>query len=130
MSGDDIARILFLSILAASFAAVALRRYRGRRADMLKQAAIWAVIILSLTALYTYLDGAKAFRPSHPCITANTISVPRAPDGHYHITMAINGKNLEAIVDTGASDLVLSLDAARKAGIDTDALRFLGAAST
>jgi aspartyl protease family protein len=58
------------------------------------------------------------------------VEVPRAEDGHYYLTLKINGTEVTFIVDTGASGLVLSLEDAGRLGIDEGSLLFLGEAST
>lgn len=46
------------------------------------------------------------------------------------MTAEINGVDINFLVDTGASDLVLSRADAQRVGIDVDALPFLGSANT
>jgi aspartyl protease family protein len=58
------------------------------------------------------------------------ISLPRHGDGHFYMTLSFNGTPIEFLVDTGATDVVLSLEDAQRIGIDTDALSFLGRANT
>ena len=36
------------------------------------------------------------------------IEVPRSNDGHYHLTLDVNGTPVDFMVDTGASGVVLS----------------------
>ncbi len=56
--------------------------------------------------------------------------MPRAPDGHYYLTLEVNGEPVDFVVDTGASDIVLSRDAARRIGIDPERLIYTGRAGT
>lgn len=56
--------------------------------------------------------------------------MPRSPDGHYHLTLDVNGTPLRFIVDTGATDIVLSREDALRVGIDPTTLRFFGRAVT
>ena len=46
------------------------------------------------------------------------------------MTLEVNGTPLRFIVDTGASDIVLSAEDAARAGLDTDRLAFVGVART
>ena len=68
--------------------------------------------------------------PRQSVIGEGTIQVPRAFDGHYYLVLELNGVPVECIVDTGATDVVLTLDDARRIGIDPDSLVFSGSAST
>jgi aspartyl protease family protein len=61
---------------------------------------------------------------------ATVIEVPRERDGHYHMTLGVNGAPIRFIVDTGATDLVLSREDAARAGLDLDELRYFGRAFT
>ena len=45
-------------------------------------------------------------------------------DGHFHIIGAVNGTSVDFLVDTGASDIVLSPDDARSVGLDPRTLDF------
>jgi aspartyl protease family protein len=51
-------------------------------------------------------------------------------NGHYYLEAQVNGVPVTFTVDTGATDLVLSREDARRAGIDPDDLAYLGAADT
>lgn len=51
-----------------------------------------------------------------------SVHVPKARDGHYWVTLYVNGTPLRFIVDTGASHVSLSHEDARAAGLDPDSL--------
>jgi aspartyl protease family protein len=51
-------------------------------------------------------------------------------DGHFYVTMEVNGAPIRFVIDTGASELVLSRADAARAGIDPDGLIFSGRAFT
>ena len=63
-------------------------------------------------------------------VTGETIEVPRAHDGHYYLPVTVNGEPITFLVDTGASQIVLSAQDARRVGIDPDQLNYFGRAST
>jgi aspartyl protease family protein len=56
--------------------------------------------------------------------------VPRAPDGHYYLTLEVAGTPVEFMVDTGATNVVLSRRDAERVGVDLDGLMYLGQAQT
>ncbi len=58
------------------------------------------------------------------------IEVPRSVDGHYYLTVSVNGKPIRFVVDTGATDIVLTRSDAKRAGISENDLKFVGSAST
>ena len=63
-------------------------------------------------------------------MTGGEIEVPRAADGHYYLTLQINGTPIVFMADTGATNMVLSRDDARSVGIDPESLLFTGEAAT
>lgn len=52
------------------------------------------------------------------------VRVPAAHDGHFWVRASVNGHTVRFLVDTGATDVVLSRTTARRVGIDVAALRF------
>ncbi|MFN3286958.1 MAG: TIGR02281 family clan AA aspartic protease [Sphingomonadaceae bacterium] len=56
--------------------------------------------------------------------TGGEVRVPAAPDGHFWVRASVNGQSVRFLVDTGASDVVLSRATARRVGIDVDGLRY------
>ncbi len=52
------------------------------------------------------------------------IRVPIAQDGHYWVTIEVNGVPVLFVVDTGASHISLSYQDARKTGLDPEFLNY------
>lgn len=48
-----------------------------------------------------------------------TVELERSSDGHFYADVEINGATVHALVDTGASGIALSREAARSAGLAT-----------
>jgi aspartyl protease family protein len=46
------------------------------------------------------------------------VRLPRGEGGHYFATAKINGRSIKMMVDTGATNIALSSDAAKKLGIN------------
>lgn len=132
MTGDDFASFLYLSLLAAVIGGYFLLQNRHRLGSMAQQAAIWALIFIGFIAAIGLWEDVRRTGMSQHAVFAETgeIAVPRAPNGHYYVTLDVNGAAVRFIVDTGATDMVLSISDAERAGIDTEALRFHGRALT
>ncbi len=98
----------------------------------LQQAAAWLLIFLLVIAGYGIWQEARPTLPTHQVRVEDTgqIVANRARDGHYHLTLDVNGVPTDFLVDTGATDIVLTRADAAKAGLDVDALRFTGRANT
>ncbi|MGV6848106.1 MAG: retropepsin-like aspartic protease family protein [Marinibacterium sp.] len=132
MNPDQIERLLYLLVLGGALLAVYLVGNRQRFGALLRQAISWALIFLAVLAGYgLWEDVRRTVVPSQSVLTSdNRIMVPRGPDGHYHLTLDVNGAPIHFLVDTGASDIVLTQRDARRAGLDPSGLKYFGRAST
>ena len=55
---------------------------------------------------------------------ASDAEVAKAADGHYWAEAQVNGREVRFLVDTGATDVALTVDDARRLGIDLASLSF------
>lgn len=132
LSGDQIASLTYLLLLGAvlgGYFLVANRRNMGR---MAQQAALWLFIFLgAIVAAGLWMDLRDDLSPRQTALQdAAGVEVPRSVDGHFYLTLDVNGTPVRFVVDTGASDMVLRTEDARRAGIDTAALIYSGRAFT
>jgi aspartyl protease family protein len=129
MDPDTGARTLYLVLLGAFLLFFALRGglALGR---LIRTLAIWALIITGLALAYTVFVEESGGPTASVVVQGEEMVLTRARDGHFHATLEINGEPIRFIVDTGATDLVLSRDDAAAAGVDTAALVYLGRART
>lgn len=132
MSGDDTASLIYLVVLLVAIGSWVFVQNRLSLGKVVQQLAIWAFLFVGVIAIYgLWGDIRQTVRPQQMVLEdQGQVVVPQSPDGHYYLTLKVNGQPLQAMVDTGASDLVLSMEDAARIGIDTDTLRFLGRAST
>ncbi len=132
MTGDDIGNVIYLVLLGAvvgSYFLVSGRKQMGKTAQ---QAAIWGLIFVGVIAGYgLWSDIQRAAAPRQTVYAdERRVEVPRADDGHYYLTLTINDTPINFVVDTGASDMVLTQRDSQRVGIDAADLKFLGQAST
>lgn len=132
MTGDQTASLLYLVLLGSVIAGSLFLSGRQNWGKNLRQAGIWALIFIGVVAVYGLWNDIQSTMVPRQTVFAeeDRIEVPRARDGHYHLSVAVNGTPIRFIVDTGATDIVLSTQDARKVGIDPDELSYAGAAST
>ncbi|MBP1807595.1 retropepsin-like aspartic protease family protein [Rubellimicrobium aerolatum] len=134
MSADDAASLLYLGLLLLLVAGSYLLASRGRMGQVLTQAAIWVLIFLGAIAAFgLWPEIRSAVVPNQQALVTPegaTVTVPRAMNGHYYLTLEVNGAPVVFTVDTGATDMVLSRADARAAGIDPEGLAYLGLAGT
>lgn len=137
MDSDAIARLLYLCLLGGVIGGYFLLSNRHRMGAMAQQAAIWGLIFVGAVAGYglwsdirqDVLPRQAVFSEAGPEGAAH-IEVPRSADGHYYLSLQISGTPVNFIVDTGASDVVLSRDDAQRIGLAPDTLTYLGRAGT
>ncbi len=101
--------------------------------ETLRNLAIWAGIGGLLLIGYAYRDTFSSLGsrlsgellPSQAVEVADGVVEVRAGmGGHFTVTASVNGRPVDFLVDTGASDIVLSPADARRLGYDPDRLSF------
>ncbi|MCA0870050.1 TIGR02281 family clan AA aspartic protease [Seohaeicola saemankumensis] len=132
MDGDSWGRLIYLALLGSVIAFWFFVQNRQTLGKTLQQAMAWVLIFIGVIAVVGLWDDIRTtVRPSLGTVTdSGAIEVPRARDGHFYLTLRINGTPIEFMVDTGASQMVLSEGDAKRAGIDTGDLAFVGRAMT
>lgn len=132
MSSDNIAQLAYLGTLALVLGGAFLLSSKLKLSQTLQMGAIWALIFIGAIAVVGLWDDLQDdLNPSQTRFDGDgTIEIPRSRDGHYYLTLDINGSAIDFIVDTGASDIVLNAADAQTAGLTLDDLVFLGRAAT
>ena len=131
MNGDQIASLAYLGLLLAAVGSwffVSNRKNLGKTAQM---AVIWGLIFLGVIAAKGLWDDIRRTTLPMQAVTVDgQIELPRAPDGHYYAVLEMNNVPVEFVVDTGATQIVLTDTDAKRIGLDPDSLPFLGRAET
>ena len=112
--------------LVLAFIASGIAFSRFSRREALRNVAIWLGIVVVLGAGYVlYQQVGSELAPGYPSQAGPNVMVfTENHDGDFAVIGTVNGATVEFMVDTGASEVVLTPDDARRAGIDVDALRF------
>ena len=104
---------------------------------MAKYAIGWVGIAAVLLLAYAFRDELPGGRlmaelvPHKAQVAGDgTLSVKASNDGHFHLEALVNGAKVRFMVDTGATDIVLSPEDAKRAGFDFDTLVFNRVANT
>jgi aspartyl protease family protein len=128
----DPGRLIYLVLLLLAVGSWVFVHNRQTLGKTVQQLAIWAFIFLGVIASYgLWGDIRSTVLPQQSVLRdQGRVEVPRSPDGHYYLTVEVNGAPVHFMVDTGASEVVLSARDARKAGFDPDALAYTGRAYT
>ena len=131
MDGETIARLGYMGLLLAALGGWVLVEYRGRLGFAARSAAAWGLIVIGIMAGYgLWQDIRTDVAPRQAVMEGGEIRVPRAEDGHYYLTLTIDGTLIQFMADTGASTVVLTDADARRLGIDPATLMYLGEART
>ena len=129
MTGNDYGHLAYLVLLLCVVGGWVFVSNRNV-GQTLRQAAIWALIFAGVAGVAGFVQQSGMARPQQSVLAENVVEVPRGYDGHYRLTLEIDGTPVNFVVDTGASEMVLSREDAERVGIDTERLMYSGSAST
>lgn len=83
----------------------------------LKHATVWLLLALALfLGVQGWQRGQEAQRFSIG--TGGTLQLERGPDGHYHWPGRVNGRDVDFLVDTGATGTTIPAALARELGLE------------
>ncbi|HWD11940.1 TIGR02281 family clan AA aspartic protease [Pseudochrobactrum sp. sp1633] len=142
LANDDFADAAYMSIFGVVVAAGLLGSGIPLN-HMMRNIAIWAVIILGLVTVYQYQYELTniANRVTAGLIPGNaisgnnadgteTVSIGQSANGHFEVNALVNDQRVNFMVDTGASTIVLTQADAEKVGIDISSLSYTNPVST
>lgn len=136
MSNDDFGHFIYLLPIALMIGAgvVGSRVRLGRNLTYL---AIWAVIALIFMVAFVYQDEAKQvgrrvlaeLMPGHSVVLTglngeNEVVIRRTQGGHFAVNAQVDGQRVGMLIDTGASQVTLTYEDARRAGLKPETLKF------
>lgn len=135
LTDDQIARLVYLVLILVSVGSYAVVATRGRILTFVRHLLLWGVVFVGAAAAYGLWDTLSLQTVAVETPNGDGLVLRRSFDGQYHLTLDVTGPNgavtpVSFIVDTGASEMVLTQRDATKLGFDVAALNFLGVAST
>ena len=132
MTGHEYGRLAYLGLLALALVLWFFFRDRTRMGLKLQYLGVWALILLgAIAAVGLWGDIRQTVMPQQAVFAEDgRVALPRAPDGHYYVSLDLNGVPTRFVVDTGATGMVLSRNDAERAGLTPDQLIFRGQANT
>lgn len=124
-------RLVYLCLFIVLMATGSGMARRMTLTQGVRDAMVWLAIIAVLVLGYSMrgeLRGSRfmaALMPSRIHASDDGgLSIDMAQDGHFHMEIEVNGTAIDFMVDTGASDIVLSPDDARRAGYEIETLNY------
>lgn len=111
---------------------IALVLFRQRFSHALESILIWLAVATLLILGYTYRFelrdvGERVLAELMPGRTASrgqVVEVARGSGGSFSVTMQVNGARVPMVLDTGASAVILTHEAARAAGLPLEVLTY------
>lgn len=136
LSSDQIAQFVYLVLLGTvlgSYALVAMRRQLGQFIRMLL---LWGLLFVGVMAGWGLWQSVMVPSFTVQQTGEEAIDLRRGRDGAYRLTLEVTGREgmapqpIHFIVDTGATDIVLTREDAVALGFTDDDLAYLGTART
>ncbi|MBN8919991.1 MAG: TIGR02281 family clan AA aspartic protease [Rhizobiales bacterium] len=92
----------------------------------------WALIGLLLFAGYTYRHDLKRVSdqliaqliPGKAAVRGHTVEIVRTRSGEFQVGVQVNGARVSTVLDTGASSVVLTQEAAKAIGLPLEVLNY------
>jgi aspartyl protease family protein len=128
----DIGSLLLKVALLVFVGGLVLVAFRERLGKAVEALLFWAVVGLLLVVGYSYRfelrdagDRVLAeLMPGHVVSHGHTAEVVRGNGGDFALTAKINGVKIPMVLDTGASSVMLTQEAAQAAGLPTEMLKY------
>ena len=132
LTSGDFASLLVSVAWLVLITGVLIALFRDRLTKALEAAVLWIVIALLLMLGYTYrfqlhdiADQVMAeLIPGRIADSGRTVALARAQSSDFQITTDINGHSIPMILDTGASSVVLTNEAAKAVGLPVEVIKY------
>lgn len=123
--------LVYLGILASAIIMGVTSNPEIRWQGQLRYGLIWLAILMTLVVGYSYKDvflnsrvGAELFPHIAQSGAGGEIQLKRREDGHFYMEIYVNNQPVLFMIDTGASDIVLTPGDAKRTGINPERLVF------
>jgi aspartyl protease family protein len=132
LSTDAFAGLVWKGVLVVFLAGAIIAMFRGRLAQALQAALIWLGIALVLALGYAYRFelrdvGERVLSeliPGYATSRSHVVELARGSGGGFPVRAQINGARISMVLDTGASAVVLTQEAAKAAGLPIEVLSY------
>ena len=135
VAGLDTHQFASLTIYAALlifFGGFVVAMFRHRFREALEAALFWVVIALFLAVGYSYRAELREVGerimaelvPGRPAVRGMMVEIARGRGGEFRVATQVNGAHVPMVLDTGASAVVLTYDAAKAAGLPLEMLAY------
>jgi aspartyl protease family protein len=134
----DVASLVVKIALAVFVAALVLTLLRKRFSRALETAMLWLAVALLLVVGYGFQSELRdmtdrfsaAYFPAHASARSRVVEITRGGQGNFAVAAHLNTARISMVLDTGASSVVLTQDAAKAAGLPVEVLTYTVAIDT
>lgn len=132
MTADDIGRLAYIVLIGVAVSGWLFADLRRNLRGTMRNLLVWCFIFIGVIGAIGLWDDIRSDVAPRQLVLdgGGRIEIPRAFDGHYYVSLRANGSPVDFVVDTGATDIVLTRPDAERLGIDTNSLAFTGRAGT
>jgi aspartyl protease family protein len=132
LSADDFSSLTVRAVMVVVIGSTVIVLFREELSKALKAALLWTAIALALLVGYTYrfevrevADRVMAeVAPGWAAQKGNTVEIARSRGGDFSVRAQINGARVSMVLDSGASAVVLTQEAAKAAGLPLEVLQY------
>lgn len=135
LTDSEIAQLAYLIVLGTVLGSYLLVANRGRLGTVVRGLILWALLFTGVAAGYGLWQSARLSLAATQVEDRGSVTLARGFDGHFSITLDVTGPDgqvvpIDFVIDTGASEMVLTVADAQKLGYGRNDLVFSGVART
>lgn len=124
--------LVLYTVLLVFVGSAVIAMFRRRWLHALESALLWVVVAVLLMVGYTYrLDLREVSDrvlaeviPGRPAAHGKTVEIARSRGGEFTVAVYVDGVRVPMTLDTGASSVVLTQEAAKAAGLPLEVLSY------
>jgi aspartyl protease family protein len=132
LSTHDFASLAMKIAVLIFVGGAVLALFRDRLSEALEAALFWVVLALVLAVGYTYRHDLREIGdrvltelvPGRASSHGRTVEIARTRSGEFQVSTQVNGAKIAMVLDTGASAVVLTQEAAKAAGLPLEVLTY------
>ena len=131
MNIDDTGNLIYLAILCAILI-FSFFSWKNSLRKFIKFGLIWFIIFIFFIVVALVWENYHNEKSSLNIFDKDLerLTLKTASDGHFYVTLSINNKPINFLIDTGATAMILSKKDGEKLGFNVDKLNFSQLAQT
>jgi aspartyl protease family protein len=132
MTTDEFSGVVIKVTLMVFIGSMLVTLFRERFSQALQAGLFWLIVAAVLAIGYTYRAELRdtgnrvlaELMPGRAATRGRVVEIARGRTGDFQVAAEVNGARLPMVLDTGATSVVLTLDAAKAAGLPLEVLSY------